>query len=507
MRTSGESVTDQRIGPYRLLRVLGEGGMGVVYLAEGADRDPVAVKLLRQDIVGDEEARQRLAREVATLSRVTTDRVAAVIDADPWGPRPYVVTEFVDGPDLRAWVRDHGPMPERALRVFGAGLAEAVAAVHRVGVLHRDIKPGNVLVEDGEAVLIDFGLARLAEDPRLTSDGSVLGTPGYLAPEVLYGEEATAASDVHSLAATLAFAAIGRPPAGTGPPMAIMDRVRRGEFDLSGVPTSVLPLIEDCLAPDPRDRPSVREILEDLGGRSPAEPTAEPTLVIDRTRALPAEIPPPLIAPAAPIDPYQQVLAPPPMHRGRQRAGVVGLLAATFGLTALAPWIGLILTAALAAVMRFASVTSQRHHRRRALRGRARWYDVPASAVASPFYLLFSLAGTLVLLCAGACVVGCAALALGAAHVRPAVSLTVLAALWVVVLWWGPGSQRVRECSRRSTRFLAAPTRLGPMLLLGGCAVGLVLILTLFAHGAFWAPAGGAPWEHGWMSELARWMR
>lgn len=472
--------------------------MGVVYLAEGSRREPVAVKVLRQEVVGDEEARQRLAREVATLSRVTTDRVAAVVDADPWGLRPYVVTEYVDGPDLRAWVREHGAMPERELCSFGAGLAEAVAAVHQVGVLHRDIKPGNVLVEDGEAVLIDFGLARLAEDPRITGAGWVLGTPGYLAPEVLYGEDATAASDVHSLAATLAFAALGRPPAGTGPPMAIMDRVRRGEFDLAGLPSSVRLLIEDCLAPDPRDRPSVLDVLAELGGDRPPEPVAEPTLMIERTRLLPPE---------APVDPYHSALAPAPAHRGRQRAGLVGMLAVAVGVTALAPWIGVIVTSVLATAMRFASVTFQRHHRRRALRGRSRWYDVPASAVASPFYLLFSLTGTVMLLGSAAFTVGCAAFVLGVTQIPAARSLALLALLWVVALWWGPGSQRVREWSRRSTRFLATPSGLGPIFLLAGVAVGAVLILVLLARGAWWAPATDAPWAHGWIGELARWMR
>ena len=473
--------------------------MGVVYLAEASRREPVAVKVLRREVVGDEEARQRLAREVATLSRVTTDRVAAVVDADPWGPRPYVVTEYVDGPDLRAWVRENGAMPEGGLRLFGAGLAEAVAAVHRVGVLHRDIKPGNVLVEDGDAVLIDFGLARLAEDPRITGAGWVLGTPGYLAPEVLYGEDATAASDVHSLAATLAFAALGRPPAGTGPPMAIMDRVRRGEFDLAGLPASVRPLIEACLAPDPTDRPTIVDVLADLGGEQPPEPAAEPTLMIERTRLLPADVPPPSVE--------MPDAAATPAYAGRRRAGLAGLLALAVGVTALAPWIGVVATSVIATTMRFASVTFQRHHRRRALRGRGRWYDVPASAVASPFYLVFSLAGTIVLLGSAAFTVGCAAFVLGVTRIPASRSLALLAVLWVVALWWGPGSQRVREWSRRSTQVLAAPTGLGPALLAGGVVVGVVLVLILLARGAWWAPATGAPWAHGWMGELARWMR
>jgi len=164
-------------------------------------------------------------------------------------------------------------------------------------------------------------------------------------------------------------------------------------------------------------------------------------------------------------------------------------------------------TGVLATTLRFASVVFQRHHRRRALRGRARWYDVPASAVASPFYLLFSLAGTAVLLGSAVFAVGCAAFVLGVMQIPSAQALTLLAVLWVLALWWGPGSARVREWSRRSTRFLAAPTNHGPMLLAGGAALALVLVLILFAHGPWWVPATDAPWSHGWMGELARWMR
>src|SRR6185436_12950138 len=191
-------------------------------------------------------------------------RIAEVIDADPWGETPYVATRYVPGLSLHQQVREEGPIAGADLTHFAAGLAEAVIAVHQVGVLHRDIKPSNVLLEGRSPVLIDFGLARLAEDPRLTHTGWLLGTPGYLAPEILYGDDATTASDMHSWAATVVFAATGRPPFGTGPAMAIMDRVRRGEHDLSAVPAALLPLVHACLAPDPRDRPETAAVLASL---------------------------------------------------------------------------------------------------------------------------------------------------------------------------------------------------------------------------------------------------
>ena len=218
--------------------------MGVVHLAQARDGRRVALKVLRPHIIGDDEARERLAREVASLRRVRSPRVAEVIDADPWGPTPFVATRYVPGLSLHEHVREEGPLAGEDLRYFAAGLAEAVLAVHSVGVLHRDIKPSNVLLEGRAPVLIDFGLARLADDPRLTVTGWLLGTPGYLAPEILYGDDATTAADVHSWAATVAFAATGRPPFGRGPAMAVMDRVRRGEHELGDLPDEVRPLVE-----------------------------------------------------------------------------------------------------------------------------------------------------------------------------------------------------------------------------------------------------------------------
>src|SRR5690242_18207186 len=236
--------------------------MGVVHLARrGEDGQRVALKVLRPHIVGDDEARARLAREVSSLSRIRSRWVAEIVDSDPWGPVPYVATRYVPGLSLHDHVHEEGVIEGSDLTWFAACLAEGVASVHAVGVLHRDVKPSNVLMEGRTPILIDFGLARVADDPKLTHTGWLLGTPGYLAPEILYGDDATTASDVHSWAATVAFAASAKPPFGRGPSMAVMDRVRRGEHDLSGIPDPLRQLLTEALDPDPVRRPELPAIL------------------------------------------------------------------------------------------------------------------------------------------------------------------------------------------------------------------------------------------------------
>lgn len=255
---------DLTVNGYRLLTRIGEGGMGVVHLAQRPGRPRVALKVLRPNIVGDDEARARLAREVSSLERIRGPRVAEIVDADPWGDIPYVATRYVPGLSVHDHVREEGPITGPDLVWLAAGLAEAIAAVHACGVLHRDVKPSNVLLEGRNPVLIDFGLARVADDPKLTHTGWLLGTPGYLAPEILLGQDATIASDVHSWAATVAFAGLGRPPFGGGPGMAIMDRVRRGEHDLGDLPPAMRELLARCLDPSPARRPGLPEILAEL---------------------------------------------------------------------------------------------------------------------------------------------------------------------------------------------------------------------------------------------------
>lgn len=280
------------VGGYELQTRIGEGGMGVVHLARRPGQERVALKVLRPHIIGDDEARARLAREVSSLSRIRSSWVAEIVDADPWGEIPYVATRYVPGLSLHDHVREEGAVEGAELIHFAGCLAQALAAVHAVGVLHRDIKPSNVLMEGRTPVLIDFGLARVADDPKLTHTGWLLGTPGYLAPEILYGEDASTASDVHSWAATVAFAGLGHAPFGKGPAMAIMDRVRRGQHDLTGIRPELAGLLGRALDPDPAHRPTLEELQARLrpGGetlRSDDLPGPEPVLPEDDPFTLP----------------------------------------------------------------------------------------------------------------------------------------------------------------------------------------------------------------------------
>src|SRR5215467_13999984 len=192
-----------QLGPYRLLGRIGEGGMGVVFMASDADGQTVALKVLRSVVAEEPTARRRLAREVETMRRVRSPHVAEVIDADLNGDMPYIVTRFVPGRTLDDVVTQDGPLRGQALASLASGLAEALVAVHAAGVVHRDVKPGNVMLFQGTPVVIDFGIAQGPDATRLTMTGMFMGTPGYLAPEVIEGRPSTEASDVHAWGATV----------------------------------------------------------------------------------------------------------------------------------------------------------------------------------------------------------------------------------------------------------------------------------------------------------------
>jgi predicted Ser/Thr protein kinase len=532
----GQKPEETRIGGYRLIARIGEGGMGVVHLAQAPDGSRVALKVLRPHIVGDDEARERLAREVNSLRRITSPRIAEVIDADPHGPTPYVATRYVPGLSLHEHVREEGPIAGVDLLHFAHALAEALIAVHGVGVLHRDIKPSNVLMEGRTPVLIDFGLARLADDPRLTHTGWLLGTPGYLAPEILYGDEATPASDVHAWAATVVYAATGSPPYGKGPAMAIMDRVRRGDHDLSAVPEQLVGLLRSCLAPEPLERPGTHEIRAWLRQRldlatvpRPVQPAPEqwtmpvaalhrepPTEVRPVTDVRPEA--PPVDPPARGQEPATRIIpavpgpvaatdpgaapdvAGSPVQRRLQLVGIGAVVAAA---VAYAPYAATMLAGLVVLVMRTLSIGRERHARRRMLRGRARWYDVPTTTLSTPGYAVLALAGALLLIggAAGAAVAFGVIVAIAG---PPLVTgMLLVGVVFAGALWWGPGSGRVNQLTGQMvTRF--SQREYAGMFVIGLCIVATaVLVAALLGTGPNWSPATGSPWRSGVLADVA----
>ncbi|MEU0405574.1 bifunctional serine/threonine-protein kinase/ABC transporter substrate-binding protein [Streptomyces sp. NPDC006197] len=250
------------IAGYRLLGRLGAGGMGVVYLGRTAAGELAAVKVTHADQADQPDFRARFRREVEAARRVSSPWAVPVTGADPDAPEPWMATAFVAGPSLGEAVTAHGPLPERSVRLLGWSVARALAAVHAAGLVHRDVKPGNVLLAVDGPRLIDFGIARATGETALTATDMVVGTPGFLAPE--QAEARTDAigppADVFALGCLLVYAATGRPPFGTGAVDALMYRTVHDEPDLTGVPEGLLDLVRACLAKDPTARPAAAEI-------------------------------------------------------------------------------------------------------------------------------------------------------------------------------------------------------------------------------------------------------
>ena len=258
------------IGGYPLLAVLGAGGMGQVFLSRTASGRPLALKTLRAEFGLDPGFEERFAREIASSDQVRSPWTASVVDYSPAGQRPqWLATEYVAAPSLGEWVERNGPLPEPAVRALAAELAEGLRAVHRAGLAHRDVKPSNVLLARRHPLLIDFGIARAADDTRHTRTGGVIGSPGYMAPEQAAGGISSEPGDVFSLGATLVYAATGKGPflhPGENPSAAqLLYRIVHEEPALHGVPPQLAPLLAACLHKSPQARPTADELMERIG--------------------------------------------------------------------------------------------------------------------------------------------------------------------------------------------------------------------------------------------------
>ena len=364
-----QDLIPDRLGDYRLLDRIGEGGMGVVFLARDRGHRTVALKVLRSSVAGDPTARRRLAREVETMRRVRSPNVAEVIDADLDGGMPYIVTRFVPGRTLDDVVTQDGPLRGQALASLACGLAEALVAVHAAGVVHRDVKPGNVMLVQGTPVVIDFGIAQGPDATRLTMTGMFMGTPGYLAPEVIEGQPSTEASDVHAWGATVAFAATGRPPFGTGPYEGIFYRIMNGQANLAGAPGTLLPLLAAALARDPAHRPPAVQLRAQAAVLDPGTLVQPPVPAEPYPGAIPAagaggtrsDVPPAPVAggpvaylppasapvaggPVAYVPPAPVASGPagyvPPTVAGAEANGAAAALAPGGAVPVAAPWPG-----------------------------------------------------------------------------------------------------------------------------------------------------------------------
>ncbi|WP_188195879.1 serine/threonine-protein kinase [Nonomuraea sp. SYSU D8015] len=279
-----------KVGPYTLVERLGRGGMGEVYLATTRRGERVALKVLH-DLAEDETSRVRLEREVRALRRVESPYVAKVLDADLSCARPYLVMEHIEGATLLERVRQNGPLDVSELVELAQGIAAALAIIHAAGVVHRDLKPGNIIMGAEGPVLIDFGIAQVLDATRLTMTGTFLGTPGYTAPEIFADEQVDSPADVHAWAATVAFAATGRPTFGRGTAEAQMYAVLNGQADLKGVPVELLPLVRAALNREPGKRPTAALLADRLSrlARATSAPEPEPPAVGARAAADVAE--------------------------------------------------------------------------------------------------------------------------------------------------------------------------------------------------------------------------
>ncbi|GGT58949.1 serine/threonine protein kinase [Actinomadura citrea] len=307
------------IGGYPLLGRLGAGGMGQVYLGLTGSGRHVALKVIREDFEGP-TALARFRREVATVERVRSRFAAAMVGAGLDAPPYWLATEYVPGPTLRQAVAAHGPLPpETCLRLL-AELAQGLLEIHRHGVQHRDLKPGNVILAPDGPRLIDFGIARGEGQTQITQTGAWNGTPGFVAPEVVREQQPLPASDVFSLAGTVAYAATGRPPFGGGRIEAIIHRTLSGEIDLEGVDPRVAGLVRQCAEKEPGARIALERLLRQAPAPGPLAADPAYRRIVGVPRPMPASVTDAVASGLVPADRTRTV---PGVSRGRSRAAVI----------------------------------------------------------------------------------------------------------------------------------------------------------------------------------------
>ncbi|MEV0620255.1 serine/threonine-protein kinase [Nonomuraea sp. NPDC050404] len=259
----------QRLGEYQILRRLGQGGQGVVFLARSPGGAEVAIKLMHARLSGDPEVRRRFLGEMEAVRRVAAFCTAQLLDADLDGDRPYLVSEYVEGPSLSEHVAEKGPRLGGSLHRLAIGTATALGAIHRAGVVHRDFKPANVLLGIDGPRVIDFGVSRLMDAAATTSTGVTLGTPAYLSPERIQGEVAGPAADMWAWGLTVAYAAAGRHVFVADSYQEVLARILYGRPELSGVSGALREVVEACLVREPGGRPDAEEVLRWLLGHGP----------------------------------------------------------------------------------------------------------------------------------------------------------------------------------------------------------------------------------------------
>ncbi|MFC0865141.1 glycoside hydrolase family 6 protein [Sphaerimonospora cavernae] len=322
----GEGLRDadpRRIGPFRILSRLGQGGMGTVFLGRDADDREAAVKVIHPHWAADPDFRRRFQREVAAAQRVARFCTAAVLGAGVDGDVAYLATEYVPGPTLQEVVRTRGPLSGSSLEAVAVNVAVALQAIHNAGVIHRDLKPSNVLLSPVGPKVIDFGIAQVTENSAEISS-VIAGTPSFMSPEQANGERLTPASDIFAWGALVAYTASGRAPFGTGSIPSILYRVIHTDPDISTLEPELRAIVERALVKDPAQRPTAQQLLDLLTGRVTPDPTPDPT---------PAPAPAPAVAP--PLDRAQagepaptRMSSPGGSPRGRRPRFLTGLVAA-----------------------------------------------------------------------------------------------------------------------------------------------------------------------------------